>query len=406
MNVQENTRLALVAIAANKLRAALTMLGILIGVGAVITLLAIGDGVTRFVADQFIGLGTNLVFVLPSDDPDQGATLTIRDAEALADVTAVPNTVGVAPLVFRRDELSYQGSVYQTGVRATTPDYGPLRGYTVSRGRFIDIGDYNGRSRVVVIGQDVVNNLFPPDVDPLGSDIRIRGLNFRVIGILEERGGGVFGSEDDLIILPLTTAQERLYNLRTRSGELRVDMILIQAVSSEAVADVVIDTAEVMRQQHRITFRDDDDFLLLTQEDFLSSFGAVTGVLTLFLGAIASISLLVGGIGIMNIMLVSVTERTREIGLRKAVGAKRRDILGQFLTEAVVISLIGGFVGIILGTMGAYAVQLVVPELDTAVTLQSISLAVGFSLAVGLFFGIYPAMRAARLHPIEALRFE
>jgi putative ABC transport system permease protein len=209
-----------------------------------------------------------------------------------------------------------------------------------------------------------------------------------------------------LIILPLTTAQERLYNLRTRSGELRVDMIMIQAVNSEAVQDVVIDAAEVMRRQHRITFRDDDDFLLLTQEDFLSSFGAVTGVLTLFLGAIASISLLVGGIGIMNIMLVSVTERTREIGLRKAVGAKRRDILGQFLTEAVVISLIGGFVGIVLGTMGAYAVQLVVPELDTAVTLQSISLAVGFSLTVGLFFGIYPAMRAARLHPIEALRFE
>jgi putative ABC transport system permease protein len=406
MNVQENTRLALVAIAANKLRAALTMLGILIGVGAVITLLAIGDGVTRFVADQFIGLGTNLVFVLPTDDPDRGVTLTIRDAEALADVTAVPNTVAVAPVVFRQDDLSYQGSIYRTSVQATTPDYGPLRGYNVSRGRFIDVGDYNSRSRVAVIGQDVITNLFPPDVDPLGTDIRIRGLNFRVIGILEERGGGAFGSEDDLIILPLTTAQERLYNLRTRSGELRVDMIMIQAVNSEAVQDVVIDAAEVMRRQHRITFRDDDDFLLLTQEDFLSSFGAVTGVLTLFLGAIASISLLVGGIGIMNIMLVSVTERTREIGLRKAVGAKRRDILGQFLTEAVVISLIGGFVGIVLGTMGAYAVQLVVPELDTAVTLQSISLAVGFSLTVGLFFGIYPAMRAARLHPIEALRFE
>ncbi len=406
MNVQENPRLALLAIAANKLRAALTMLGILIGVGAVITLLAIGDGVTRFVADQFIGLGTNLVFVLPTDDPDRGATLTMQDAVALAEDTAVPNTVGVAPVIFRQDDLSYQGNLYRTSVQATTPDYGPLRGYRVSRGRFIDVGDYNGRSRVVVIGQDVANNLFPPDVDPLGEDIRIRGINFRVIGLLEERGGGAFGSEDDLIILPLTTAQERLYNLRTRSGELRVDMILIQAIDSEAIPDIVVDAAEVLRQQHRIAFRDEDDFLLLTQEDFLSSFGAVTGVLTLFLGAIASISLLVGGIGIMNIMLVSVTERTKEIGLRKAVGARRRDILGQFLTEAVVISLMGGFIGILLGTFGAYAAQLVVPELNTAVTFRSISLAVGFSLAVGLFFGIYPAMRAARLHPIEALRFE
>ena len=406
MNIQENTRLALLAIAANKLRAALTMLGILIGVGAVITLLAIGDGVTRFVADQFIGLGTNLVFVLPSDDPSRGNALTMGDALALADDTAVPNTVGVAPIVFRQDNLSYQGTVYRTSVQATTPDYGPLRGYTVNRGRFIDVGDYNGRSRVVVIGPDVVTNLFPPDVDPLGADIRIRGLTFRVVGILDERGGGAFGSEDDLIILPLTTAQERLYNLRTRSGELRVDMILIQAIDSEAISDIVIDAANVLREQHRITFRDEDDFLLLTQEDFLSSFGAVTGVLTLFLGAIASISLLVGGIGIMNIMLVSVTERTREIGLRKAVGAKRRDILSQFLTEAVIISLMGGFIGIVLGTIGAYVAQLVVPELDTAVTLRSIGLAVGFSLAVGLFFGIYPAMRAARLHPIEALRFE
>ena len=406
MNIQENTRLALLAIAANKLRAALTMLGILIGVGAVITLLAIGDGVTRFVADQFIGLGTNLVFVLPSDDPSRGNALTMGDALALADDTAVPNTVGVAPIVFRQDNLSYQGTIYRTSVQATTPDYGPLRGYTVNRGRFIDVGDYNGRSRVVVIGPDVVTNLFPPDVDPLGADIRIRGLTFRVVGILDERGGGAFGSEDDLIILPLTTAQERLYNLRTRSGELRVDMILIQAIDSEAISDIVIDAANVLREQHRITFRDEDDFLLLTQEDFLSSFGAVTGVLTLFLGAIASISLLVGGIGIMNIMLVSVTERTREIGLRKAVGAKRRDILSQFLTEAVIISLMGGFIGIVLGTIGAYVAQLVVPELDTAVTLRSIGLAVGFSLAVGLFFGIYPAMRAARLHPIEALRFE
>ncbi len=413
MNLSENIRLAFRSLNANKLRAALTMLGIMIGVAAVITLLAIGDGVTRFVADQFIGLGTNLVFVLPRGEGGQfgppgvgGATLTMRDAESLADPLLLPNVSGIAPVVFRNDDLQYLGNVYRTSIRASTPDYGPIRGYEVTRGRFISETDYNGRSRVVVIGQDVVTNLFPPDVDPLDTNVRIRGLNFRVIGILEPQGGGTFGSEDDLAIIPLTTAQERLYNLRTPSGELRTDMILIQAVSSNAVRNVVIDATNAMRQLHNITFRDEDDFLILTQEDFLRSFGEVTGVLTLFLGAIASISLLVGGIGIMNIMLVSVTERTREIGLRKAVGAKKRDILSQFLTEAVVLAMLGGALGIVLGFLGAFAVRLAVPELEAVVTASAVALAVGFSVAVGLFFGIYPASRAASLNPIEALRFE
>ncbi len=408
MQLSENFRIALKALRANKLRASLTMLGIMIGVAAVITLLAIGEGVTRFVADQFIGLGTNLVFVLPSDDPDRvGATLTMDDAAALSDPARVPNVAALAPLALRNDDVQYQGESVRTMVRATTPDYGPLRGYEAARGRFIDEADYNGRSRVAVLGADVVENLFPPDVDPVGTDIKIRGLNFRVVGILEPRGGGLFGSQDDLVVIPLTTAQARLYNLRDRqSGKVRVDVILIQAVDSEAVGDVLIDAANALRQTHNINFRDEDDFLTLTQQDFLDSFGAVTGVLTLFLGAIASISLLVGGIGIMNIMLVSVTERTREIGLRKAVGAKRRDILGQFLTEAVALALLGGLLGIGLGWAGATAVRFYVPELDAGVTVQSITLAVGFSAAVGLFFGIYPATRAAALHPIDALRFE
>ncbi len=408
MNISENIRIALDSLRANKLRAALTMLGIMIGVAAVITLLAIGDGVTRFVADQFAGLGTNLVFVLPTDDPGRAtSTLTMDDARALADPVLVPNVVAVAPMVIRSSELRYQGTVYQGSIRATTPDYGPLRGYKVARGRFITEQDYNGRSRVAVLGSEVVKNLFPPDVDPIGTDIKIRGVNFRVVGILEPKGGGVFGSQDDLVVVPLTTAQERLYNLRDpKSGRLRVDFILVQAVDSEAVDDVLIDAANTLRQLHNITFRDEDDFLILTQQDFLESFGAVTAVLTLFLGAIASISLLVGGIGIMNIMLVSVTERTREIGLRKAVGAKKRDILSQFLTEAILLALIGGLLGILLGLVGAKAVNLAVPELNTAVTFNAITLAVGFSVAVGLFFGIYPASRAASLHPIDALRFE
>jgi putative ABC transport system permease protein len=207
--------------------------------------------------------------------------------------------------------------------------------------------------------------------------------------------------------VPLTTAHDRLFNLRSqRTGQQLVDMILVQAINSQLVEDIVIDTSLALRQAHDITFRDEDDFLILTQQDFLSAFGEVTGVLTLFLGAIAGISLLVGGIGIMNIMLVSVTERTPEIGLRKAVGAKRRDILGQFLTEAVVLSLLGGLAGILVGALGATAVHWFVPDLDTSLSALSVLLAVSFSIGVGLFFGIYPAFRAAALHPIDALRYE
>ena len=223
------------------------------------------------------------------------------------------------------------------------------------------------------------------------------------------KGPAVFGgaSQDDILVIPLTTAQERLFNNRSqRDGSLLADAILIEAANEEDVDGVIIDASDVLRQSHEINFRAQDDFQILTQQDFLSAFGAVTGVLTLFLGAIASISLLVGGIGIMNIMLVSVTERTREIGLRKAVGAKQIDILSQFLTEAIVLALLGGGLGIIIGVLGATAVSIAVPDLDTSVTINSIGLAVGFSVAVGLFFGIYPASRAASLNPIDALRFE
>jgi len=408
MNVTENIRIALRGLGANKLRAALTMLGIMIGVAAVITLLAIGDAVNKYVADRFIGLGTNLVFVTSNVDPNLAeSTLTLRDAEVLSDPALVPDAAAVAPVYLGGAELQYAGKVNDSSLSASTPNYDTVRGYEIARGRFIDDNDYNGRSRVVVLGPETVKNLFPEDVDPLQTEVKVNGINFRVIGVLKERGGGAFGSQDDLAIVPLTTAQDRLVNARSqRSGELLVDLILLQAVNSQAVEDVVIDASNALRQTHNITFRDEDDFLVLTQQDFLSTFSQVTGVITLFLGAIASISLLVGGIGIMNIMLVSVTERTREIGLRKAVGAKRRDILGQFLLEAVVLAVLGGAAGIILGALGATGIRLAVPDLDTSLTTNAVLLAVGFSAAVGLFFGIYPASRAAAMDPIDALRFE
>lgn len=416
MQITENLKIALSSLLSNKLRAALTMLGIMIGVAAVITLLSIGDGVTRFVAEQFSGLGTNLIFIVPTQeepgrpgsDPLSESSLTLRDAELLSDVALVPGATAVSPVLLRDLELQFEGNTHNVTVRAGATNYVDIINFEIVRGRMFDDSEFNGRSRVAVMGADTVESLFPENVDPLGQDIKINGLTFRVIGILGAKGSSAFGgSQDDILIMPLTTAQERLFNNRSqRDGALLADAILIQAADEEFVDGVIIDASNVLRQAHEINFRDQDDFQILTQQDFLSAFGAVTGVLTLFLGAIASISLLVGGIGIMNIMLVSVTERTREIGLRKAVGAKYSDILSQFLTEAIVLALLGGALGIVIGVLGATAVRLAVPELDTAVSLNSIGLAVGFSVAVGLFFGIYPASRAASLNPIDALRFE
>jgi putative ABC transport system permease protein len=414
MNIFESVRLAFGSLGANKLRAALTMLGIIIGVGAVITLLSVGQGVQVLVQEQIQGIGSNLLFVVPGSLSAQshggltssaGGSLTYGDAEAIADPLLVPDVAGVTVESMTTTTVVYRNRSIRTSVSGTTPSYPLVRNSPVAEGDFFSAEDFHGNSRVAVLGWSAADALFPEEY-AVGQSIKIKDITFRVIGVLQAKGGTGFGSADDSIFVPLTTFHTKLVQRRAPSGEYIVSVIYAQAVSESRMESAEQQITELLRERHRIIYTTDDDFTVINQEDILSIFGQITGILTIFLGAIAAISLLVGGIGIMNIMLVSVTERTREIGLRKAVGAKRRDILWQFLIEAVVLSLAGGIVGMLLGVVGAQLVARLEPSLNPVMTVSTVMLATGFSAAVGLFFGIYPASRAASLNPIDALRYE
>ncbi len=414
MRLDESLRIALRALSANKMRAVLTMLGIIIGVGAVIALMSVGEGVENFVTGQFEGLGSNLVFVVPGtfdqnvDRQPRSANLTYKDALAIADPLAVQDVAAVAPEV-ERTLLVVRGKKQSfTSVGGVTPEYETVRNFYVAEGEFITPEAINSRSRVAVLGQSVAERLFPDGGYPIGQEIRIGNVPFRVVGVMEEKERSQFNDQNDVVFVPITTALYRLYRNRDSRGDYRISTVYVQVVDDQKeTLDVVIaQIEELLRQRHRITFADDDDFTVFAQADVVSIAQDVTQVLTIFLGAIAAISLLVGGIGIMNIMLVSVTERTREIGIRKAVGAKRRDVLIQFLIEAMVLSLIGGFIGIALGFVGSRIIASLTENITPLVSLQTVLLATGFAAAVGLFFGIYPATRAAALNPIDALRYE
>jgi putative ABC transport system permease protein len=416
VSIMESVRLAFRALSANKLRAALTMLGIIIGVGAVITLMSAGEGVSVYIEEQFQGIGTNLLFVFPGSVDDarggppgmsaQTEELTNGDAEALRDPIRAPDVAAISPQVLRSAVVATGRRDTTAQVLGVTPDFAQVRNWFPEAGVFIDQEDLNSRARVAVLGQTIVEDLFPDNPYPLEQTVKISGIPFRVIGVLEEKGGSEFGDTDNRVLVPLTTAQTRLFPSRSRSGEYLVSLVMVEAVSEERMDAASEQIAVILRERHGIDFSDEDDFSVVSQADILDVFGQITGVLTVFLGAIAGISLLVGGIGIMNIMLVSVTERTREIGLRKAVGAHRRDILWQFLLEAMTLSVIGGVVGIGLGVVGAETISALVEDFSAVVSPQAVLLATTFSAAVGLFFGIYPARRASLLNPIDALRYE
>ncbi len=400
---------ALESLSANKMRSGLTILGIVIGVAAVIAMVSIGRGAQNTITGSIQGIGTNLIFVLrggTSDDVRNPQPLTLGDAEAMADPFQAPSVVGVAPELRGQVKVTFGGQSATTSIEGVTPDYASVRNTSVTEGQFISEEQILGRSSVVLLGQDVADKLFGRKQGLVGETVRIEGQPFRVSGVLTSKGGSGFSNEDDRVIVPLSTAQTRLLRRANRD---QVDMIQVEAASASSVTQAQAEISQILRTRHR-TAIGADDFTILTQQDFLSTASTITNVLTIFLGGIAAISLLVGGIGIMNIMLVSVTERTREIGLRKALGARRMDILIQFLTESAVLSMLGGIIGIALGYLISYGVGRIAAANNTPITpaigIDTILIATLFSTAVGLFFGLYPANRAAGLQPVEALRYE
>ena len=406
----QSVRIALRSLRVNKLRSALTMLGIIIGVGAVIAMVAVGAGASARVAEQIQSLGSNLIIVLSGSVTaggvriGQGSQLTITEDDAAAIAREVPAVQVAAPSMRGTAQVVFGNLNWSTGIQGVTADYFEARDWIVLNGRPIIPEDIDGATKVALLGQTTAANLFG-DADPVGQIIRIKKVPFTVIGTLDRKGQNSWGQDqDDVLLIPISTAKKKVLG-KSNSNPRAVQAISVKVRPGEDMVEAEGQLRDLLRQRHRLQPYQEDDFTVRNLSEILQTQEESSKVMTYLLAAIASVSLLVGGIGIMNIMLVSVTERTREIGLRMAVGARGSDILGQFLIEAVTLSLIGGLIGIAAGVGSAEALSYFA-EWRTDVAPQAIALAFGFAAAVGVFFGFYPARKAARLDPIEALRYE
>lgn len=402
----ESLDMALSSLKANKMRSLLTMLGMIIGVAAVIAMISLGMGVREDVKNSIAGLGSNLIIVQPGTrntpgsrpQPGTGNTLIYKDAQAIA--REVEQVEAVAPFYSLSAQVIAGNQNWITGITGTTAEYSVVRNLELAEGVFITPKDVDTRTRVAVIGKTVSDNLFGEGVSPLGKNIRIQNAPFRVVGLLASKGQSMGGQDqDDTILVPLTTAQEKLRKVTFLSG------IAVQAVSESAIDAAMDEMTKVLQRRHKITGTKKDDFTIMSLSSVMEAADEATQAITLLLGSIAAISLLVGGIGIMNIMLVSVTERTREIGIRKALGARYSDIRNQFLIESITVGLIGGGIGILFGFGIAYVIGKTF-TMTISYSVWPAFLSFSFSLLIGLFFGIYPAQKAAKLDPIEALRYE
>jgi putative ABC transport system permease protein len=410
IRVQDLLATAMGSLRANPLRSALTALGVIIGVGSVIAMVALGQGAQARVSASISSLGSNLIVVVPGATRGAGGfsfaagganTLTFDDAMAIA--AEVPGIVAVAPSQRSAGQIVADGANWNSRIEGVTPDYLTVRDWEVAEGRFFDEREERQARRVVVLGATVADNLFP-NADPVGARVRINGGTFEVIGVLEGKGqSGMGQDQDDIVLAPYTTVKRRIAGRFGRPGT--VSSISIKAESEAAIPMVQEEVSNLLRQRHRIAPGADDDFTVQNLTTILNAAGEATRTFTLLLLGISAVSLLVGGIGIMNIMLVSVTERTREIGLRKALGARRGDILSQFALEAIALSLAGGLIGILLGVLGAWGITSLA-DLPLVIEPSMIAIAIGFSIAVGVVFGAYPAWSASRLDPIVALRRE
>jgi len=413
MNIHESTKLAIKSLLSNKFRSFLTMLGIVIGVASIIVIISVGAGAQSLILNQIKGVGSNLIGVLPGGSEEEGppaammgiviTTLTYEDALAIKNKNNVPNAVAVAPYVQGVGTISWSTQSTDTTFMGTTADYAEVEDIEMESGRFIDTQEEKEIARVIVLGNGIKKELFG-DENPINKKIKIKRETFKVIGVISERGSAGFLNQDDYVFIPIYTAQKIMLGIK------HVSFIRAKVDKTENIDKAMSDVEILLRERHDIAHGDTADFTMRSQDQALDAITTITDVLKFFMASIAALSLIVGGIGIMNIMLIAVSERTREIGLRKAIGAKYSQIMSQFLLETVIISLLAGIIGIIIGAGISFLIAIIAKYLeydwDLVISLTSIILAVGVSGGVGLIFGIYPARKAAKLDPIEALRYE